>query len=559
MNSKKIVSLCLVLAMLLSLLAGCGGKADTNSQANASKTEDVSSTTPEASQGPAEQGWIGSILDNTLTADQVETGERSVLNVAVSEDCIDFDPFTGFAGTGPIFTSIYQGLAYPVHGELVNCMMKDYTMSDDGLTIDIEIFDYITDSEGNNITSSDVVWSYQMSEEYAFLGMKGYVDSFTATGDYTVQIKLKMPLGVGKIDKLMCFQIVSEKAYNEHDMSVDPVGTGRYVLTEHTSGYSMTLEKREDYWKTDPSLMSVQEMANVDTMNFYVVGESTQRTIALKNGTVDASESISGDDLDYFDASEDFWLAGVADDLSMCLEPNCDPSRPTGDVNLRKAIFYAISNEAILESVYQGRGTVMHDWCPSWAVGYNPDWDLETDNYYTYDVEKAKEYLEKSSYNGETLVILTMSNATTGNVAALISSMLEQVGIKTTINSLDGSIVRQTFADVNAWDLYLTDAATNTYWIDAVNGLLTMDKCTWEGSPNFWYDMELQDMLREYMQVENATPENFEILRDYMMENALGYAMVNPLTYFVVPSWCTGVSISAKKAMVSGANAYLPE
>ena len=560
MNSRKIIALCLVLAMLLSVLAGCGGNSNNAPAETQSQTSDQAQANDatEAVQ-PNVQVQTGSAVDASLTADQIESAQRSVINYAVADDCLDFDPFTNNTGSKEALVGFYQPLAYMINGEVVGCLMKDYSFTDDGLIMYGEIYDYITDSAGNNITADDVVFSYEMSEEFANLGMKGFVDSFVATGDYTFEIHFSTKLGIGKMDKLIKFLVVSKKAYEDHDMHSDPIGTGPYVLTDHVSGYSFTYAKREDYWQTDPSLVTARDMANVDTINFFVIGESVQRTIALKNGSVDASVLIPAEDLDYFDASEDFWLSAVPDDLSLTLVGNCDPSHVTSDVNLRKAIFYAISNEAILQSVYGGRGTALHDWCPSWAVGYNSEWDAETDNYYSYDLDKAKEYLEQSSYQGETLVILTSNSAIFTDSAQMLGAMLEQVGIKTEIKALDGTIVKQNYADVTAWDLYLTNNATNTYWVDGINGCLTTDKTTWDGSPNFWYEEELQNMLREYMQPENATPENFEILRDYVIDNALCYGIVNPLTYIVVPSWCSGVCLSYKKCMTPGGNTYLPE
>lgn len=561
---KQIISLCLTAAMLASLLSGCGGSADTTEAAKITGTTEAAESA-EAASGETEdtaeniQVQTGYAVDASMTADQIESEQRSVINYAVGDDCPDFDPFTNNTGAKEALVGIYQPLAYMIDGEVVGSIMKNYSFSDDNLTMYAEIYDYITDSDGNNITAADCVFSYEMSNEYAGLGLKELVTSFTATGDYTFEVQFPQPLGIGRMDKLVKFLIVSQKAYEEHDMHSEPVGTGPYVMTDRVSGYSFTYEKRDDYWQTDESLISARDMANVDVVNFYVIGESAQRTIALKNGSVDASVSIAAEDLDYFNESEDFWLSAVPDDLSMTLAPNCDESHPTSDVNLRKAIFYAISNDAILESVYGGRGTALHDWCPNWAVGYNPDWDAETDNYYTYDLETAKKYLDQSSYQGETLVILTDTTTTCSDIAQLISSMLEQIGIKTEIKALDGTIVKQNYADVTAWDLYLATNATNTYWVDGINGYLTTDKTTWDGSACFWYETDVQDMLVEMMQPENATAENFEVLRDYVLENALGYGIVNPQTYIVVPSWCTGVCLSYKKCMTPGGNTYLGE
>jgi ABC-type transport system substrate-binding protein len=546
--------------MIIALFASCGTKEKSGTEETDVQTEDTEEIDENVDEEnvATKQKVIGSEVSGAAIADTVTSVQRSVINYAVVEDPADFDPFAN-TQTKETLVGFYQPLAYVIKGEVVGCLMKDYTISDDGLIMDGELYDYITDTDGNNIKASDVVFSWEMGEEITHIGTTGFVDKFEATGDYTFRITFKQPLAIGQMDKLTKWNVVSEKAYSEHDMHTDPVPTGPYKLTKYTSGYLTTYEKRDDYWQTDTSKLVARDMANVDVINFYVIPESAQRTIALKNGSIDASVGITNEDLPFFDESEDFWLFGVPDDLSLDLIPNCDEGRLTSDVNLRRAIFYAISNEAILESVYGGNGSVNHDLAPNWAVGYNPDWDNETDNYYTYDPEKAKEYLAETSYNGEELIILVNNSPTLTNAAQLINALLEQVGIKTKISVTDPAIIKETYADKTAWDLYITMDATNTYWIDAINGFLTKDKTTWEGSGNFWMDPEAQEMINTYKQVANATPENFEIMRDYFIDNALCKSMVNPLTYVVVPSWTSGVCLSMKKCFTPGGSTYTEE
>lgn len=548
MKTKKWISLLLACALVVSLFAGCA--------------KDTPDDTVDNSEKPS-QPTVQQQGDNNVDADSaadVETAQRSVFNYAISNDCVDFDPFT-YSGQGAdqMFVGLYQPFAHMDNGEMYSSVIKEWSYSDDKLTMYVELYDYITDSAGNKIKASDVVFSYNKSEELARLGTGGWVDSFTATGDYTIEIKFPQVLGVGRLDKLVKFYIVSEKAYNEGDMHTAPVGTGPYVLADYTSGYEYTFEKRADYWQTDESLIHPRDMATVDTINYYYIAEAAQRTIALKNGSVDAAMGISTEDRAFFENSDDFWVYTYGADISYTVAPNCDPSRPTGDVNLRRAIFYAISSEVILESVFGGSGNVNFDWCPSWAVGLNPDWANETDNYYTFSQEKAKEYLAQSSYKGEELIFLMQNNPAFTSIAEVVVSMLNEVGIKVKLNVLEATIAKEERTNVDAWDLYLDMSAVNTYWIDGVNGFLTTDKTTWDGSQNFWYEQDVQDMLKEYMQPENATTENFEILRDYVIDNALGMSLINPTDFVILPKWCTGVTMSIKKCIVPGGNTYEAE
>lgn len=547
MKMKRWLSLLLACVLAFGLLAGCGQDEPTPSK----------DPNPVASQ-PTQQNQGQNNVDGNTNADNTDTVQRSEINYAITGDPANFDPFT-FSGTGAdqAFVGLYQPLVHIINGELYSSILKKWSYSDDGLTFYGELYDYITDSKGNNIKASDVVFSYNMAEEYAGLGTGGWVSSFVATGDYTIEITFPQPLGVGRFDKLCKFNIVSEKAYKEFNMSETPVGTGPYVVTDYVSGYSVTLEKREDYWQTDATQICPRDMANVDKINLYVIGEAAQRTIALQNGSVDAAVAISADDLAHFENSDDHWVYAYAADICYTLIPNCDSTRATGDVNLRKAIFYAVNNEVIVKSACGGSATPSYDWCPSWAVGYNPDWLNETDNFYTFSQDKSKDYLSKSDYNNEELIILVQNNPVMSKIAELVSTMLDQVGIKSRVNVQDPAIAREQFGDVNAWDLYINMSATNTYWIDGVNGFLTDDKTTWYGSQNFWYEEDIQEMLKEAMQPENATLENFEVIRDYLLDNALGMSLANPQDYLVVPNFVSAVCVSNRKYMMPGGNTYV--
>lgn len=560
MKIKRWLSLLLACVMVVGMLAGCGtdSPADTGSSNNPSDTGNSGNAGSDVLNAQdTTQQLVGNkdvtIVDVCKTEAEFESAQRSVLNCGMANDCLDFDPFTYNTGNDHM-SSLYQSLGVMSNGEVYGVIMKDYSMSDDGLEMYVEIYDYITDSDGNNITASDVKFSYEMSNEYAHLGMAALVEEFEVTGDYTFTFHFSKKMGVGKMDKLMMFHIVSEKAYSEHNMHDDPVGTGAYVLKEHVSGYCTTMVKREDYWQT-PELNSSREAANVDEINYYVIAEEAQRTIALKNGTIEYCNNVATEDLEYFEKSDDFNVGAIAADTSIVMYPNCDPSHITSDVNLRNALFYAVDAEAILQSVFGGRGTTQHSKAPAWAVGYNNEWDSE-DNYYVANVEKAKEYLDKSSYAGETLVILCNTESQFTDTAQLIIAMLDQVGIKAELNAVDGTIVKSMYADVTAWDIYLTATATNTYWIDSINGAFTTDKTAWDGSENFWYEQELQDMLLLCMDPENATTENFNVLHDYVIENALCKGLVNPMMYYVVPKELTGLSVNRWKYLVAGGCVY---
>ena len=87
---------------------------------------------------------------------------------------------------------------------------------------DIEIYDYIYDTKGNNIVASDVPFSFERCNEVGQLAWATrYLDHFEVTGDYTLKMFTKDESAVALDMLLKTVYIVSEKSYNESDHRLD--------------------------------------------------------------------------------------------------------------------------------------------------------------------------------------------------------------------------------------------------------------------------------------------------------------------------------------------------
>lgn len=526
---RRICCMFLALAMVFALVA-CGSTSDEDSATSDSSTS------------------------NSTDADSTQ---REVLNVALEEDCTDFNPFT-FSGTGAnlaIF-QLYQPLLWPIDGEYYPSILKSYEMSEDGLTMYGEMFDYITDWEGNEIIADDVVFCWGKACE-AYPQNSERVESIVATGEYTIEVTFNHELDVDGLETVAKLFVVSQKAYeeSEDEMHSTPVGTGSYKLTSYTSGYMFTYEKVDDWWQTDESVVCDRDVATVDTINWYVISESSQRTIALEQGTVDVCSSVSSEDLDKFDGQNGYWLYSIDANLSMDLFPNCDETSLCSDLNLRLAICYAINSETILNSVYNGEGTVMHELAPSWSVGYDEAWD-EEDNYYQYDVETAQSYLDASDYNGETLKIICQTDANSTGTAQIVQNFLVQIGIETEINSYESSVFTEYIEDPSQWDIMIYTRPTNTYWINGIYSPMSAERYSWNGSINFVYDETFEEMILNCYTMSGHTEENRQELHEYMIENCYAMGLVNPVSYTVVPDDIVDVVLSWRKNIIPGASIY---
>lgn len=465
----------------------------------------------------------------TSTANSDERYEK--VTVALSSDPVDLGP-TGYGDNSAQYTAknYFETLFDFRNNEYIPILVKGYTEVDDK-TWDVELYDYITDSDGNNITASDVVFSYQLIIDAGKALKFDAYESIEAVDDYTVRFHWTKAIdSVGELEWPLCrVHIVSEKAYNDHAMASDPVGTGPYKVTEYVAGAKIVMEANDSYWQTD-DLRDVEHLANVQTLEYDIISETAQHVIALSTGQIQYTESVPNENMaDFQEGGQYAEGHAVYETQGSTLEvlyPNCYEGKATADINLRKAIFYALDNNAI--------ATVSGTYDPAKAFGtpffsdYCEAWETAENNYMVeYDIEKAKEYLDQSSYNGEELLLLCPTDEASKSACTMIQTLLLQIGINVTIKAEDGTLLETDTLDPKNFDLFYKDIGGGSQ-IGEWNRPLNYNEFGTDYNNAMIHDETLQSYLLECATVEGHTEENMTKLHDYILENAYYYGVCTP-------------------------------
>lgn len=509
MRTKRITALALAGCMAASMLTACGNSTSTSGTAPGS----TSAATTETAV-PADAG-LHNLSDG-------------VLDIGTTIKWDSCTPFrSNVANNAPWAPQVYETLAVLSYDkEYIPQVAKTWTAQDDGVTFDVEIYDYVTDSAGNKITADDIVWMIEACKEAGLKPAFSKVESVTKTGDYTFQIKMTQNM-VGAFEQVMTNTFVVSKAAYEastDEFATEIVSTAPYVITEFTAGSTMTIEKRDDYWQK-PELIDPQCAANVDKITYHTITEASQAGIALETGELDGFMSLDPNTATQFVGNADFTMIDTPYINGYQMFFSGDPSRTViEDVNLRQAICYAIDCDGLVTGVLAGYGTKMHDPVANTSVGYLEKWDEE--EYYPYDPEKAKELLEQSDYNGEELVLLSGSNSTSQRLCQMIQGYLAQVGINVKLNLADQALLTSIRLDGSQYDMF----------INTVGG---------ERLPDHWsirYDMNayptgdgtgrhdevLTNMLYETWTQDGFTEENIDAVHKYLKDNMYAFGMVQP-------------------------------
>ncbi len=553
--TKKIISLLLCLVMVLSLCA-CGGKdnpAPAEPGPGAADSEDATKA-PEISGNEVAYG-------NTNSA---KVKHEKVV-IALNADPKDLSPVNVNVGGKEVVDNIFERL-YNINGfggGLYGVLAKALPVEVEPQVFEFEIYDNIYDSEGNHITASDVVFSVNYFVESGYAQNFDKFGSIEAVNDYTLRLTTTEPLNeLGDMANVFgVIYVWSEKAMSEHNFATEPVGTGPYVCTYFRSGDKLTLEARPDYWAEGSDHQNSRSCANVQTIEYQIIAEQSQNTVALRTGTIDYSNNLSDTDKAKFMAGGEYsegWEAfSWPSNLTYYLMPNCAAESECSDENLRKAIMYAIDPAMILAVADNSSAQIVYDMANPKFAGYNPEW-LTQDNFYVNNsIETAKEYLAQSNYQGETLTLLYTSGTLLQNVCEAIQILLGQVGINVELKPESFSVTSADVATRDAWDLYVDMMASDDYLVIVYSRLF--NEATFEegqGTKNFINDPTFQELLRTCMAEATNTQENLDALHDYVIEHAYSRGLFASYESSIYSSDILQICNSYKYAIIPGGCIY---
>lgn len=440
---KKLTAIILCLALVLSL-AACGGSPATPITGGDKATEGGKDNAPAATTG-----------------DNKPAETRSRLTIAMGTDPGDLGPY-GNNSVECFFIrqNIYETLYTfdDATGEMVGLLAENWDVDDSGLAYTFHLRETAVDSEGNPFTASDALFSLKSAgAEGAVTAIFTSVINFDETeviDDHTIKIVYTKP-GVSALAMVSKILMVTEAAFTSSPdhMVTTPVGTGPYKLADLVQSSSVTLVPNENY---DGTIGDVKEIV------FKIIAEDSQRTTALVTGDVDYIYDCPINDIDYINGNEGLTATETPSTTSVGFYFDCSEGSPMENLDLRKAICLALNNEAISKTVFGGHSAAAvaseSTACPDVKE------DFRNSETYAYNLELAKEYLDKSGYDvSQPLVLVCKTPYDIDQIAQVMQSMLSQLGLTVQIESYEASV----YADLilkepEKWDIVLSEWLTLT-------------------------------------------------------------------------------------------------
>ena len=219
-------------------------------------------------------------------------------------------------------------------------------------------------------------------------------------------------------------------------------GTGPFQLAEFVANSYAIYDKNPNYWQEGKPYLdsvSITLITEVSTMQTAFMAEEYD-LIGISNFNPISLQELENTGMYNVTVNENGMGIGT-----LGLIPNSKIDSPWSNELVRRAMCYAIDVDALNAAFMLGTGTIVDEWATPDAVTYNKDL-----THMTYNPERAKELLAEAGYaDGFDTVIVSLSSL--NDMFTAIANMLGKVGIRCTINTVDGATQNQMYMD-GTWE-----------------------------------------------------------------------------------------------------------
>ena len=366
------------------------------------------------------------------------------LRVIADTDINGLDPYKIGWQNHEVLRQIFEGLLAVDEGfKVIPGLAKSWDVSDDGLTYTFHLRKGITFHDGTKMTAEDVEASLQRLLRSSIKQKFKDIESIATPDPYTVEVTLSQPTATFLINIAQPHVIgmmPKEEAEDEANAKniQHPVGTGPFEFVEWVPDRHVKLKRFEDYWGGEgkPTGTGGTKTAYVDEVVIIPLKERSVRVASLEAGDGDLG-FIPTTQKERLMRNDNLTIVGTGPTFDVWNFWFCvNDTSPLKDINLRKAFAYAVNKGQMLTATTGGPGTVVNSVFPNFSAWYSkyhsPEYGQQQ------DLEKAKAFLEKSDYSGETLTITTCKDYTAMDKQAVVAqAQLQQIGVKTKLEYLD--------------------------------------------------------------------------------------------------------------------------
>ncbi len=418
------------------------------------------------------------------TATPADNGPKGTLKYYLTDKPTTFDPaMVTDVSTNQILQNVHAGLVtFDTKGNVILDLAKEYKVSEDGMTYTFTLKDDAKFSDGTAITAADfkrsilrnfhpgvgsptgVSYLDDIAGAQKYMAAKDELDaqladkkiseadhskkvleafeafkndpSITAKDDKTLVLTIDKPKPFFLMKLTYPTGFVVSKSYpDDAPLGASPenvkkaIGAGPFTMDSYTEGSKVVL-------KANPAYPG--EKAKVATVEMQIITSPQARLAAYRAGQIDVNE-VPGADYSTLKADPELskhlveWAGARVNYIAL----NQVKFEAARNKDFRLAVAHAVDKVQLAKVVFEDTHLPAFGVLPDTIPGANGDKIQKVE----YNVEKAKEYLKKSGYEGiEFTFSYRAGDEVTDRLAQFVQNQLQtNLGIKVNLQPMEWS------------------------------------------------------------------------------------------------------------------------
>ena len=318
------------------------------------------------------------------------------------------------------------------------------TISDDGLTVEIQVRQGVKFADGTDLDAEAVKTSLERdltNPESARVTELGPIDTIEAPDPSTVVIHLKTPfapLTAALADRAGMVMSPAQLTKLGDKFGSDPVCVGPFKFSERVPQNSITLVKDPNYYDADK--------VHLDKIVYQIITDSSIRAANLKSGDVQVADTVGTDDVSTIQSDDSLSLLQTASlgyqGITFNVGNTAGVGEPPGTVDqpyaqdptIRQAFEYAVDRESLVQTVFNGQFDT--------ACGpISPESQFSTDaaqECRSYDPGQAKQLLEEAGVPTPYKLDMLVTNTPDAlELAQALQAMVQEGGFELELHPLE--------------------------------------------------------------------------------------------------------------------------
>jgi len=392
-------------------------------------------------------------------------------------------------------------------GEIIPALAESWEISDDGLTYTFTLKEGLKWSDGEPLTSDDVVFTFQdvifneaipsTSRDAFRIGQSGALPAIEKIDERRYQFVLPEPFAPFLLNSgsgILPAHVL-EESVNTLDGEGNPeflskwttgtppeeiVTNGPYKLKQYIAGQRVIFEKNPYYWQQDAQ---GNQQPYVEELIWQVIESTDNQLLQFRSGGLDTigvapdefalmKRETERGNFTIYNGGPNLGTTFVSFNLNKASrngQPLVDPvkSKWFNSVAFRQAVSYGIDRQTMINNIYQGLGEPQTSPLPVQSPFYASP--AEGIPAYDYDPDQARQLLEQDGFQynelGQLLdadgnrvrftLITNSGNKIRESIGAQIKQDLAKIGIQVDFQPISFNALVTKLSDSLDWEAHI--------------------------------------------------------------------------------------------------------